>query len=236
MNFKTIGMIGGLSMESTQHYIQNLTDYYKQEIGGYYSPKIAMRTVNFHDIVVLMKKNDWAKIGDIMTNEAKYVEKAGADFLILPSNTIHKVADQVQDAIKIPLLHIAQPTIDALKADNKKNILYLGTKPSMEENFMLDKYIHAEINTFVPPVEEDRNDLHKIIFNELVYGSIGSTPRFFKIVSDSKKAVKADAVVLGCTELEMFFKHYNSKGQKKIFYNTTLLHVLATAKKSIERD
>ena len=237
---KTIGLLGGMSMESTMHYIQGFMDYYRKNLGGLNSPKIAMRTVNFKQIRELMKNAKWDDIAEVITQESKLIEKAGADFLLISTNTIHKVADKVQQNINIPLMHITNPVIDELKQDGKKDILLLGTKPTMEDkSICIDRYEKAGLNVFVPD-EEDKNTLDRIIFSELCFdGRTNSFYAFNEIILKHQRdwrilLSKAQGIVLGCTELELFLKHYTNF-PNNLFYDTTKLHILAAAKKSLEK-
>ncbi|MDR1025904.1 MAG: aspartate/glutamate racemase family protein [Lactobacillus sp.] len=221
---KVIGILGGMSIESTIDYIKILSKHISDKLGGQHSPKIAMRTVDFAEIEYLQHKGDWNKLGEIMASEAKYIENAGADFLVIATNTMHKLVPEVEKVIKIPILHITEPTIQEIKKDGITDIALLGTKFTMEHDFYKGRLIKAGLNVIVPD-EEDRNEVHRIIYDELCHGKV--LDKSVKIYQDiiARLADKgAKGVILGCTEIGMLVKSAPIK-----IYDTTAIHMKAAA-------
>lgn len=221
---KVIGILGGMSIESTIDYIKILSKHINIELGGQHSPKIAMRTVDFAEIEHLQHNGEWDRLGEIMAQEAKCIESAGADFLVIATNIMHKLVPQVKEAIKISILHIAEPTIKKIKEDNIRDIALLGTKFTMEQEFYKGRLLEAGLNVIVPE-EVDRNEIHRIIYDELCHGIIND--KSIQIYQDiiTKLANKgAKGVILGCTEIGMLVKSAPIK-----IYDTTALHMIAAA-------
>ncbi len=219
---KTIGLIGGMSWESTAHYYTELNRGINSALGGLHSAQILLYSVDFGPIEKLMTKEDWNSIEDIMADAARKVEKGGADFLLICTNTMHKLTDTVEKAVNIPLLHIADATAQVLVHDKIKKIGLLGTAYTMEQAFYKDRLISKFDLDVITPDEEDRKIIHDIIFNELCLGKLTDQSRKAYINISEKLVQKgARGIILGCTEIGMLLK------QKDIdipLYDTTRIH------------
>ncbi|USD42612.1 aspartate/glutamate racemase family protein [Vibrio sp. SCSIO 43135] len=219
---KTIGMIGGMSWESTQTYYRLVNQYTKQRLGGLNSAKVTLVSVNFDEIEKLQSSGEWDAAGELLANAALSVEKAGADFLLICTNTMHKVAEQVSNSINIPLLHIADATGEKLKFDGVKKVGLLGTAFTMEQSFyksrIADKY---GIEVLVPNGVQ-RKLVHEIIYNELCQGVISNRSRndFLTVVSDLHE-MGAEAIILGCTEISLLIGQSDTNMP---LYDTTSIH------------
>lgn len=219
---KTIGLIGGMSWESTAHYYTELNRGINSALGGLHSAQILLYSVDFGPIEKLMTKEDWNSIEDIMADAARKVEKGGADFLLICTNTMHKLTDTVEKAVNIPLLHIADATAQVLVHDKIKKIGLLGTAYTMEQAFYKDRLISKFDLDVITPDEEDRKIIHDIIFNELCLGKLTDQSRKAYINISEKLVQKgARGIILGCTEIGMLL------AQKDIdipLYDTTRIH------------
>jgi len=226
---KTIGIIGGMSFESTVVYYRIINAEIARRLGGLHSAKIILSSLDFAEIEILQRENKWDEAAEILSARAKNLQNAGADFIIIATNTMHKLAPQIRAAITIPLLHIAEPTIEKLKKDNIKKVALIGTKFTMEENFYKEKLKEAGLEVFIPD-EDERKIIHEVIFKELCLGKVkkSSEEKYQKIINDLK-ARGAQAVILGCTEICMLLKNASLP-----LYDTTLLHALAAADKALE--
>lgn len=199
---KTIGLIGGMSWESTQSYYQLLNQGIKMKLGGLHSAKIVLVSLDFASIAVLQQQQDWPQMAEILIKAAKQVEAAGADYLLICTNTMHKLAEQVQAAVAIPLLHIADAVGENLIQHNFKKVALLGTQFTMEQDFykqrLADKFA---IDVLIPDVQ-GRETVHRIIYDELCKGIIKpeSKAEYLTII-DKLTQQGAEAVILGCTEI-----------------------------------
>jgi aspartate racemase len=222
---KTVGLIGGMSWESTKHYYQLMNQQVHAKLGGHHSIEAIIYSVNFERILKLVHQNEWEKVAEEIAKLAKKIEIAGASFLILTSNAIHKVFSQVQTAIGIPILHIADPTAEVIQKAGIQKIALLGTKVTMEESFYKDRLLKkAGIETLIPD-DEDRDFIHKIIFGELTIGKIEDSSRK-KILTIINKLWSRGArgIILGCTELTLLV---SQKDTPVPLFDTTTLHVTA---------
>jgi aspartate racemase len=222
---KTIGLIGGISWESTQHYYQLMNRYIHAKLGGHNSIEAIIYSVNFERILVMIHQDRWDLVEKEIILLAQKLETAGADFLILTSNAIHKVFSQVEEAVSIPMLHIADPTAEAIQKAGIKTVGLLGTKVTMEEPFYKDRLLERyDIKTVVPE-EADRASLHKIIFEELTVGKILDKSRSKLLTLIDKLSQKgADGIILGCTELTLLI---SQKDTPVTLFDTTALHANA---------
>jgi len=225
---KTIGLLGGMSWESTVGYYRAINEGVKNNLGGLHSAKIAMYSVDFDQIEKLQHKGDWGGTARILSEAAQCVESAGADFLLICTNTMHKVAPEIEKAIKIPVLHIADATAEVLLHKGIKTVGLLGTAFTMEKDFykgrLSEKY---GLNVLVPN-KEDRQIVHKIIYQELCLGKIqaDSKAEYLRII-DLLANKGAEAVILGCTEIGMLV---NQNDTKVKLFDTTAIH----AEKAVE--
>ncbi|QQO09927.1 aspartate/glutamate racemase family protein [Breznakiella homolactica] len=224
---KTIGLIGGMSWESTAEYYRILNEEVKNRLGGFNSAKCILWSVNFNEIEFYQKTNEWEKCGEVLNNAAINIEKAGADFLILCTNTMHKVSDQFMKGVGIPLLHIADMTAEEIQKDNLKKIGLLGTKYTMAENFYLSKIKEKGLDVIVP-AEKDQDAVNSIIYDELCKGEIkdDSRSKFIEVIN-KMMSEGIEGIILGCTEIGLLIKQENIS--IKVF-DTTIIH----AKKAVE--
>ena len=201
---KTIGLIGGMSWESTQSYYQLLNQGIKNKLGGLHSAKIVLVSLDFAEIAVLQQQQDWPQMAEILIKAAKQVEAAGADYLLICTNTMHKLAEQVQAAVAIPLLHIADAVGENLIQHNFKKVALLGTQFTMEQDFykqrLADKFA---INVLIPDTQ-GRETVHRVIYDELCKGIISpeSKAEYLTIIDDLTQQ-GAEAIILGCTEIAL---------------------------------
>lgn len=219
---KTIGLIGGMSWESSKIYYEYTNSIVKERLGGSHSAKSIMTSVDFSEIEELTFQGNWNKIGDLMANHAVKLEKAGADMTLLCTNTIHLVSDRITQSTAIPFLHIADAAGEAIQATGLKKVALLGTKFTMEKDFytkiLQDKY-HLEV---IIPSEEERQTVHSIIYDELVKGKFAEASKQVCIQIIENLITKgAEGVILGCTELPLLI----SESDVAIpTFNTTLIH------------
>lgn len=231
-SMKTIGLLGGMSWESTIEYYRLLNETVKAELGGLHSAKILMYSVDFEELVALKHKGDWSQIGRILTEAATRLEAGGADCILLATNTMHKVADNISMSIKIPLLHIADATAEAIKQHNIHRVGLLGTRFTMEEAFYKDRLIHQHGLAVQVPHSEARELVHDVIYDELCLGDIReqSRDRFRSIIADLVEA-GAEAVILGCTEIGLLVQAEDSPVP---LFDTTVIHTKAAVEWAIE--
>lgn len=228
---KTIGMIGGMSWESTQHYYQIMNRHIQSRLGKHNSIESIIYSVNFERVLEFVEKDEWGVVGSMIISLAKKLEAADADFLIMTSNAIHKVFEAVEEAINIPILHIADPTGLAIQKCKIKKVGLLGTKVTMGEDFYKSRLQNRyNLEVFVP--EKDEQDfIHETIFNELTLGKIREESRIQLITLIHKFSEKGvGGVILGCTELTLLIS------QKDItipVFDTTDLHAKAAVEAAI---
>ncbi|MCH7817907.1 MAG: aspartate/glutamate racemase family protein, partial [Proteobacteria bacterium] len=198
---KTIGLLGGMSWESTATYYRILNEGIKSALGGFHSARIAMVSVDFDEIEKLQQAGDWEQMAQLLGAAAKSVEAAGADFLLICTNTMHKVSPQIEQAISIPLLHIADATAEQLLRDQITCVGLLGTQFTMEQDFYKRRLSEKFGIEVVIPDAEDRKLVHEVIYDELCMGKIEDSSRssYVKIIHKLKQQ-GAEAVILGCTE------------------------------------
>jgi len=219
---KTIGMLGGMSWESTASYYKAINEGVKSELGGLHSAKICLYSVNFDEIEKLQHEGKWNETALILANAAKSVEAGGADFLMICTNTMHKVVPEIEAEISIPILHIADATANKLLADGVKKVGLLGTRFTMEQDFYKSRLIDKFAIDVVVPNINDRTVVHNIIYDELCRGIISSESReqYVRIVNDLY-AQGAEAVILGCTEIALLIQQTHTRVP---LYDTTEIH------------
>ncbi|MGD8250807.1 MAG: aspartate/glutamate racemase family protein [Desulfobacterales bacterium] len=221
---KTIGLLGGMSWESTASYYRILNEEVRRRLGGLHSAKICLFSVAFAEIEALMRRGDWGGIEAILSDAARKVEAGGSDFFLICTNTIHHIAPAIEKSVRIPLLHIADAAAEALTADGIRRVGLIGTRFTMEEHFfsgrLSEKY---GIEVAVPP-PEDRGEIHRIIFEELCMGRIldASRDTYLRVI-DALAAAGAEAVILGCTEIALLVDQEDTAVP---LYDTTTLHGL----------
>ncbi len=201
---KTIGLLGGMSWESTLEYYRAINEGVKDKLGGWHSAKIAMYSVDFDPIEKLQHQGDWEGTTKILAAAARQIEAAGADFLLICTNTMHKIAPQIQEAINIPLLHIADATAEVLAQRGIKTVGLLGTAFTMEQNFYKGRLRDQYGLEVLVPGQDDRQIVHRVIYDELCLGQIKAESKaaYLRII-DGLAADGAQAVILGCTEIGM---------------------------------
>ena len=231
MNLKTIGLIGGMSWESTATYYKIINETVKEKLGGLHSAKCILYSVDFQEIEECQANGNWEKSGEILGEAANNLEKAGADFIVICTNTMHKVVNQIKEKISIPILHIAEMTAEKILEKGLKNIALLGTKYTMEQDFYKSKLIEKGINVIIP----DKNDIeiiNEVIYDELCLGTINfdSKKKFLEIV-DKLRSKGAEGIILGCTEIGLLIKN---KDTDVPLFDTAIIHAEQAAMYSIK--
>jgi len=221
---KTIGLIGGMSWESTLSYYKLLNEGVKSRLGGLHSAQIILYSVDFGPIARLQNEGKWEEAALIIKEAALSLERAGVEFIVLCTNTMHKILPLVTPFVKIPFLHIAKGTANALNDQNKHKAILLGTKFTMQESFYKDILNEHGIDVVIPDLKSIEI-INQIIFQELCVGKIETASKdiFLKIIDDLKHHDKSiDAVILGCTEIGLLLDQQSSKLP---LFDTTILHV-----------
>lgn len=220
---KTIGLIGGMSWESSAAYYQIINEEIKKRLGGLHSAKCILHSVDFAEIEHLQVNGEWEKAGEILGNIARSLEKGGADFIVICTNTMHKVFDLIQDHINIPILHIADATIKQIKMQHIINVGLLGTTYTMEHDFYKSRIESNDINVILPKKTE-KEIINKIIFKELCVGEINlKSKKHYKNVIQNLIISGADGIILGCTEIELLIKQDDLTVP---LFNTTYIHAI----------
>jgi aspartate racemase len=226
---KTVGLLGGMSWESTVGYYREINEGIKKARGGLHSAKVAMYSVDFEPLEKLQHEGDWESIATILAGAAQKVQSAGADFLLICTNTMHKVAPQIEMAIDIPLLHIADATAEALVREGVETVGLLGTAFTMEQEFYKGR-LHEKYGLDVRiPGDEDRKRVHDIIYQELCLGRIraGARADFLRIIDEFADR-GAQGVILGCTEIGMLVSPDDTRVR---LFDSTKIH----AAKAVEQ-
>ena len=201
---KVIGLIGGMSWESTVPYYRQINETIKERLGGLHSARIILYSVDFHEVERLQHLGDWAAAGSLLADVARAVEMAGADVLVLCTNTMHKVAPAIEAAVGIPLLHIADATAEEIKAAGVSTVGLLGTRFTMEQGFYKDRLQQAFGLRVLTPGARDREIVHRVIYDELCLGKIIDQSRTeFRRVMAELVSQGAEAIILGCTEITL---------------------------------
>lgn len=214
-----------MSWESTELYYRLINEQVKQKLGGLNSAKIAMVSVNFHEIEALQRQNKWQEAGAVLAEAAQKIEAAGADLLVICTNTMHKVAPQIQAAINIPLIHLADATAKKIIAKDIKRIGLLGTNFTMEQNFYKGRLSETFGLEVIVPNETDRRIIHEIIYDELCLGEVcdGSRQKFLTIMEKMTQD-GAEAIIEGCTEITLLVKQQHTDC---LLFDTTAIHAEA---------
>lgn len=229
---KTVGLLGGMSWESTVPYYQVLNRQVGSKLGGVHSARVLLLSVDFGEIEALQHQGRWDELGRMLAGEARTLEDAGADFLVLCTNTMHRVATRIESTISIPLLHIADATAERVRSAGVRRVGLLGTRFTMEEDFYRGRLGERHgLEVLVPP-EPDRMTVHRVIYEELVLGRIldGSRAEYRRIVAELA-AAGAEGVILGCTEIGLLVK----SGDASVpLFDTALIHAEAAAAAALE--
>lgn len=231
---KKIGIIGGMSYESSIHYYDRINRQVNAMSGGLTCAELIIYNVNFENIRKMMLNNEWEKIGVELARIAKILENAGADYIVIATNTMHKLADYVQSKINIPLIHIADCVAEVCLDDGVTNVGLLGTRYTMEEDFLRNRLEQNGLKVSVPKREEEIKEIDRIIFDELCKGIIRdeSNKYYLDVIDRMKKEDDIKGIILGCTEIEMLVK----KDDIDIpMFDTTKSHIDAVVRKVLTK-
>ena len=228
---KTIGLIGGMSWESTVPYYRQINEAVKARLGGLHSARVVLYSVDFHDIEVLQRAGDWDDAGKMLARAARSLEAAGADFLVVCTNTMHKVAPAIEASVSIPLLHIADATAAAIASAGHSVVGLLGTRFTMEQAFYRDRLSERHGLQVVVPGAEDRAIIHRIIYEELCLGVVRAESRleYRRIMSELARQ-GAQAIILGCTEITLLV---GVEDAALPLFDTTAIHARAAAEEAL---
>ncbi|MEH6491294.1 aspartate/glutamate racemase family protein [Halopseudomonas sp.] len=227
---QTIGLLGGMSWESTQSYYAAINQGIKQRLGGLHSAKLVLYSVDFADIEALQQRGDWAAAAQLLSQAAQSLQAAGADFLVIATNTMHKVAPEIQQHTSMPLLHIADATAQVLQQQGVQKVGLLGTAFTMEQAFYRERLEAQGIEVLVPEAAE-RAEVHRIIYEELCLGTITSASRAAYLQTiDSLAARGAQGVILGCTEIGLLVSQADTTVP---LYDTTAIHAQAAVSQAL---
>jgi aspartate racemase len=230
---RTIGLIGGMSWESTVPYYQTINRVVGRRLGGLHSAKVALYSVDFDEIEKLQHAGKWEESGEILADAARAVRRAGADFIVLCTNTMHKVAPQIEAAVDVPLLHIADATAARVKGAGVTRVGLLGTRFTMEEDFYRGRLETRHGLSVLTPPAGDRDLVHRVIYGELCLGRVleGSRSAFRQVV-DGLVERGAQGVILGCTEIGLLLKPEDAP---VALFDTAAIHAEAAAEYALDR-
>ncbi|PFQ25854.1 aspartate/glutamate racemase family protein [Bacillus cereus] len=229
---KTIGLIGGMSWESTSEYYRIINEEIKERLGGLHSAKCLINSVDFEEIERYQSSGDWDGAGEILGNAAYSLQKGGADFIIICTNTMHKVVGKIKAKIDIPVLHIADATAKEIKRKDIQKVGLLGTKYTMEQDFYKSRIEENNIKVIVPS-EKNRKEINKVIYTELCLGKIVSQSReYYKRVIEELVQKGAQGIILGCTEIGLLIKQENVSVP---IFDTTHIHAIEAVKVALDR-
>lgn len=219
---KTIGLLGGMTWESTDLYYRWINQCVKVKLGGLHSARIAMVSVDFQEIAELQHSDNWNRAGEILSEAARHVEAAGADFLVICTNTMHKVAPQIERAINIPILHVADATARRIKEKKMKTVGLLGTSFTMEQDFYKGRLSDEHGLTVIIPSESDRQIVNSVIYTELCHGIVNDDSReqFLEII-DRLSRRGAEGIIEGCTEIVLLVQQEHTDIP---LFDTTAIH------------
>lgn len=227
---ETIGLIGGMSWESSAEYYRILNEEAKRQLGGLHSAKCILYSLDFEEIEALQAQGNWQEAGEVLGAAAASLERAGADFIVICTNTMHKAAGAVEQNIGIPLLHIGDATAVKVKSTGIRKIGLLGTRYTMEMDFYKSR-LEAHGLEVVIPEEGERQEINRVIFEELCLGEIRETSKAFylKVISKLEKS-GAEGVILGCTEIGLLVK---AEDTDALLFDTTAIHALTAMEKAL---
>jgi aspartate racemase len=229
---KTIGLIGGMSWESSIEYYRHINEGVKEKLGGLHSAKSVMVSVDFAEIEILQHQGRWTEAAGMLVEAARYLENGGADFIVLCTNTMHKVADDIQASVRIPLLHIADATAQRVKASGIQAIGLLGTRFTMEEDFYKGRLSEKHGLRVTVPRAQERGVVHRVIYEELVAGRIepGSRAQYIDII-EHLIGQGVEGVILGCTEIGLLVHQEDSRVP---LFDTTRIHAEAAVEYALK--
>lgn len=227
---KRIGLIGGMTWEATEIYYRLINRAVQRRLGGLHSASIVMRSLDFAEPEMLARTAQWNALAALFIEAARELERAGADLLLLCANTAHRVAEQVESAITIPLVHACDVTAAKIKADGLGRVVLLGTAYTMQEDFFKDRLRAQGIDVVVPEAA-DRAEIHRVIFEEIVMGKLEEKSRqAYRDIIARQVANGAQGVILGCTEIPLLITQSDSAVP---LYDTTVLHALAAVDRAL---
>ena len=228
---KTIGLIGGMSWESTVPYYRQINETVKERLGGLHSARLILYSVDFHEVERLQHAGDWVAAGALLAQAARSLEAAGADFLVLCTNTMHKVAADIEAAVGIALFHIADPTAEAIKQAGYTRVGLLGTRFTMEQDFYRERLLQRHgLHVLVPDLPE-REQVHRIIYEELCLGKIIPASReVYRSVMAELAQQGAQAIILGCTEIAL---RVDAQDASVPLFDTTAIHARKAAERAL---
>lgn len=228
---KTIGLIGGMSWESSVEYYRIINEEVKNRLGGLHSAKCILYSVDFEEIERFQAKGKWEEAGKLLGDVAHSLEKGGADFIVICTNTMHKVIDHVEEKINIPILHIADATANQIEKSNINSVGLLGTKYTMEQDFYKSRIKSKGIKVLVPN-DTEREVVNKVIYEELCLGNIQQSSRdCYKKVIKNLIDNGAEGIILGCTEIGLLIKQEDSEVP---LFDTTAIHAIESVNKALE--
>lgn len=228
---KVIGLLGGMSWESTLSYYRIINEEVKRRLGGLHSAKCILYSVDFAEIERYQAEGDWASAGKVLGEAAKALENACAQLIVICTNTMHKVIDDIQSHITIPVLHIADATANQIKKANISTVGLLGTKYTMEQDFYKSRIESHGINVLVPD-EQEKANVNKIIYDELCLGVIQSSSRdYYKKVIDNLITRGAEGIILGCTEIGLLVKQEDSHVP---LFDTAYIHAIEAVNEALK--
>ena len=229
---KIIGLIGGMSWESTVPYYRQINETVKERLGGLHSARVILYSVDFHEIERLQHLGDWQAAGVVLADAARALEAAGADFIVLCTNTMHRVAPAIEAAVRIPLFHIADSTADAIKRSGFSTVGLLGTRFTMEQAFYKDRLRDRHGLNVLVPASPDQEVIHRVIYEELCLGKIVAESRSeFRRIMAGLVDRGAEAIILGCTEISLLVRPNDAAVP---LFDTTAIHARQAAERALE--
>ena len=228
---KTIGLIGGMSWESTVTYYQIINERINEALGGYHSAKILLYSVDFAEVEAEQRREDWTQVGELLADAARKLERGGADFILLGTNTMHRSCAQIEQAVGVPFVHIADATADALLEKGYRRVALLGTRYTMEQDFIRGRLTRRGLTVDIPEADE-REMIHRVIFDELCFGRRlpQSKANYLRVIERMGKAGD-EAVILGCTEIGMLVSQQDTAVP---LVDTTVVHAERAAALAME--
>ncbi|ADZ92615.1 aspartate/glutamate racemase family protein [Marinomonas mediterranea] len=224
---KTIGILGGMSWESTSLYYKIINEDTKKALGGLNSAKILLSSVNFAEIAALQHADNWPMLGEVLSSEAQRLEQAGANFLVIATNTMHKLVPEIQAKCQLPILHIADKTAELIVESGYKKVAFLGTRFSMESEFYVKRLSANYGLEVLIPNEQDREIIHNVIYKELCQGKISaSSKKHYLQIIEKLRSEGAECVIAGCTEITLLIKQQDLAIP---LFDTTQIHASAAA-------
>ena len=231
MTQKIIGLIGGMSWESSAEYYRIINERVRERLGTLHSARCLMWSFDFAEIEALQHAGRWDKATELLIEAARRLERGGADFLLICTNTMHRMADDVQAAVVIPLLHIADPTAERIKAAGLNRVGLLGTAFTMEQDFYKGRLTARHGLDVIVPDEEDRHTVHRVIYDELVQGRVEEISRAaYRAIIARLVARGAEAIILGCTEIMLLVRPEDSPVP---LFDTTAIHADAAVERAL---